>query len=56
LFHLSIETDSAAFEDNPDELARLLEIAAEKVRDGRSDGRLVDVNGNTVGTFATDDA
>jgi hypothetical protein len=56
MFTLTIETDNAAFEESPHELVRLIEIAAEKVRDGSADGRLVDINGNTVGQFTTDDA
>lgn len=63
MFTLTINTDGAAFavESNdehhgtPDpapELARLLEIAALHLRDGRTGGTLTDRNGNRVGSFA----
>lgn len=42
----------AAFDDNPrEELARLLDETAKKVREGQTDGWLRDLNGNTVGDW-----
>jgi hypothetical protein len=57
MFELKIRTASAAFEDDPGELARILRVAANMV-DGAADRRreasLTDANGNTVGTFRID--
>jgi hypothetical protein len=53
MFTLKIETSNAAFEDGPDELARLVEYVAQAIRNGQSDGTVRDFNGNTVGSFAT---
>ncbi len=52
-FRLSIETDNAAFVDNPDELSQLLRQVADRVDDGRSPdgGSVLDHNGNKVGTW-----
>lgn len=55
MFRLSLETDNAAFEDGPvfmsEEVARLLELAAQNVRAGAYAGKLIDINGNTVGEW-----
>ena len=49
---LSINGDNDAFFKNPDgEYARLLEQAAKMVRQGKTNGRLVDSNGNVVGKY-----
>ncbi len=54
VFSLKIETDSAAFEDDPnEELARLLEKAAQRLRAGYVRDSLRDANGNTVGSWDT---
>lgn len=55
-FHLSIEIDNAAFQDNnaPHEIARILREAADKIADGQTLGKLRDINGNTVGAFNYD--
>ncbi len=52
-FKLEItETDNAAFDDGPaTEIARILEVAAKRVRDGWTEGALLDANGNRVGRF-----
>lgn len=52
---LEMETGNAAFEDQVKELevARILRVAAEKVRDGRQEFRLMDINGNSVGELRT---
>ena len=54
MFKLEISTDNAAFEDNPDELAQIVEGVANSIRDGVVQGMVRDSNGNTVGTFSTD--
>jgi hypothetical protein len=53
---IRIETANAAFEDEPQEAARILAQVVDRLRDGRSltslDGRpLHDFNGNTVGVI-----
>ena len=50
-FHLLIDTDNAAFEDNPTELADLLQKTTNAVRMGKTEGRVVDSNGNSVGSY-----
>ncbi len=51
LFKLEIETDNSAFVENPEELARLLRIVADKTNDGRREGPIIDANRLRVGTF-----
>lgn len=54
---ITIETDNAAFEDDPSELARILETVAAKT-EGLEPGEkanLRDINGNTVGTVRIED-
>ncbi len=54
MFRLEIETDNAAFEDNyREEVARILEDTARKLRDGREGGYCYDINGNRIGEFDT---
>jgi hypothetical protein len=51
-FTLEIEMDNAAFGD-PSELSRVLRQCATDVADlDRDDGRLRDINGNTVGRWS----
>ena len=60
-FKLEIDCDNSAFcvhDDNNNrrpepqwEIARILEEAAEKIRDGNREGILLDVNGNSVGKY-----
>jgi hypothetical protein len=49
-FHLEIACDNAAFEDE-DELPRLLREVAARLGEGRTSGRVRDINGNTVGMY-----
>jgi hypothetical protein len=52
MFTLTIETDNDAFDADPrEEVARLLEVTAAKLRAGHEEGRCVDSNGNRVGRF-----
>lgn len=50
---IDINTDNAAFEENPGELARILRKLADAVEDGYDNAEylLKDINGNTVGNF-----
>ena len=54
-FILEIDTDNDAFSDESGgldlEVARLLKVAADKVRNGYAHGTLFDINGNKVGSF-----
>ena len=49
--------DNAAFSGGtaPAENARILRKIADQVEEGRTDGVIMDVNGNRVGTWSTDD-
>jgi hypothetical protein len=53
---LKIDTDNAAFQDDPEELARLLSELAGLFRNGLPDdvcyGRLRDAYGNTCGRWS----
>lgn len=51
MFTLTINTENAAFED-PSELPRLLRKVASLISMGDTEGRILDMNGNTVGSFA----
>lgn len=48
---ITIKTDNAAFEDKGVELARILRRLADAMEstNGEYNGKLIDVNGNTVG-------
>jgi len=48
---IEFRTDNAAFEDYPFERQRLVSKARERNRNGETEGRLMDTNGNTVGGF-----
>jgi len=52
-FKVEFETDNAAFEgyEKRYEIARILAVIAKKVVNGEEPGAVVDINGNTVGTF-----
>ncbi|MDO8472629.1 MAG: hypothetical protein Q7T05_02300 [Dehalococcoidia bacterium] len=50
-FKLEIVSENEAFRNGDTEVVRLLRDAANKVERGYRDGRLMDVNGNTVGEF-----
>ena len=51
IIRIKIDTTYAAFEDNPDELRDRLQRVAERIADGRRDGRITDSNGNNVGEY-----
>lgn len=53
MFRLRLSTANAAFSDGAAgaEVARILREAASRVADGEREGNLLDVNGNTVGSF-----
>lgn len=54
MFKLTINTGNEAFADEPnEELARLLEKAAQRLRAGYVCDSLRDANGNTVGEWNT---
>jgi hypothetical protein len=48
---IEFATANAAFEDYPGERRRLVRKAMARNRDGETEGRLMDTNGNTVGGF-----
>lgn len=51
-FKLEFETSNDAFEqDMHGEITRILKLVASQVDRGSSGGRILDVNGNTVGSF-----
>lgn len=51
-FSLNIDCDNAAFGEDPeDEVIRILGDVVERLRRGFRDGKVMDVNGNTVGDF-----
>lgn len=55
MFTLTIETDNAAFGDTSEdalrEIARILYANRARFNAGNTDGKLLDVNGNTVGRW-----
>lgn len=61
MFKLSIETGNAAFADpytgeesswdENHEVARILREIADKIDDGRREGKAIDYNGNSVGEY-----
>lgn len=55
MFKVEFATDNAAFEDVNSEVARILRDLADKVDSGtRTDGRVMDYNGNAVGKWSLD--
>ena len=50
-FTLKMDCGNAAFNEPAHEIARLLEVAAAKIREGYTESSLRDINGNTVGEF-----
>ncbi len=56
MFTLTIDTDNAAFEHGPrQEVGRILREVAQSLKAGDTEGRIRDVNGNTVGSFSLTD-
>jgi hypothetical protein len=53
MFSLQFDTDNAAFEDDNVglECARILQDIAKQVGRGYQEGRVIDSNGNKVGTW-----
>ncbi len=53
-FTLEIKTANAAFASpyTGDEVARILRVVADRILDGDTEGRTLDINGNGVGSFA----
>ena len=49
---IKIQMDNAAFEDPATELARILRDLAKHVENGDTERRLMDHNGNHIGTFS----
>lgn len=58
MFRLEFETDNAAFDaedgDPAGEVRRILHSIGERVRLGVTEGNVLDVNGNTVGSWSWD--
>ena len=48
---IKVNTDNAAFQDDPDELRDCLQAAVERIADGSREGTITDTNGNTVGEY-----
>jgi len=56
MFKLEFSTDNAAFEDDPaGEVADILVDIRSKVMSGRKAGRIMDSNGNKVGSWEMND-
>jgi hypothetical protein len=52
---IEIDLDNAAFQDNPGELAQILEKIPHNMKPG-DDGKLRDSNGNTVGHWEANES
>lgn len=54
MFTVTMSTDNAAFTegDAPGEVARILRRIANRLENGDTEGKCVDVNGNAVGDFS----
>lgn len=49
---IEFETSGAAFEDyEKEEIMRILEEVIVKVKNGRSEGKILDINGNSIGEW-----
>jgi hypothetical protein len=48
---IDINTENAAFEDNPSEIKEIINKVAKQVNAGCNEDNLRDSNGNTVGKF-----
>ena len=50
---IEFSTNGQAFEDYGDtEVERILEEVIEKVKNGRTEGKILDINGNSVGKWS----
>ena len=48
---IGFDTENAAFEDTPEvEISRILQKLAHDIAAGREPGRIIDINGNSIGT------
>ena len=56
MFRLEFDTDNAAFRDGlaVGAIVRILQTTKEKVVLGQTSGKVVDVNGNTIGDWCLD--
>lgn len=54
MFKLEFATDNAAFQDGnfPHEVERILHKVASHVNEGKTEGSILDCNGNLVGYFS----
>lgn len=50
-FTLTIDCDNAAFDENPNELDELVHVVAQRIEAGRESGKVMDHNGNSVGSW-----
>ena len=50
-FVLKVVGGNAAFADNPGELTRIIRECTKKIDNGQWTGKLMDINGNTVGVY-----
>lgn len=49
---VTFKTENAAFEDNKEaEIARILCKVARQVESGSTSGKVLDINGNTIGEY-----
>lgn len=51
MFIAKIDTNNAAFHDNPHEVANLIDAIAQDIREGRTSNTIIDHNGNIVGSW-----
>lgn len=56
MFKLSFKTGNVAFEDGnkEQEIARILEEIANKILNGYDSGKVMDINGNSIGSWSVD--
>lgn len=55
MFELKFSTSGSAFEEiSEQEIARILETTAEKIKNGYTDGPVMDINGNRIGEWGFD--
>lgn len=51
-FRMEFNTNNEAFTDStPEEIARILNETADKIRNGQYEGRVRDINGNRIGVY-----
>lgn len=54
MFKLEFATDNDAFAEDQTEVQRILEHIVHRLNNGHTYGNVLDVNGNTVGTWSLD--